>query len=762
MIASTSSIAGTSASGVLQSKKLSITNEGISHIANILQDTLYTDKILAPIREYSTNAMDAHVEAGKPNEPILVKLPNRFSPVFAVRDYGIGMDDNRIWQVFCNYGSSTKRGTNEQVGMLGIGSKSAFAYPNCKSFTVVSIRGGVKKSFVCHKGGCSEGELVQLSEETTTDKDGLEIQIPVSANDIQQFIDRSAKFFAHWEITPTFEGATLNISKADRLFEGKDWYMAKDEPNNYGSKGAKVLMGNISYAIGSMATMKATENGITDGEDYAYRKLLESNLVLKTAIGSVDIAANREALQMTDKTISALWDILKKVRTEIGQELQKQFDVLPTMWDKRVLRHQFSSYNSNLSQFSSFLPKHLHDLPTSVRISDDCGFEVLTYSRGRRGKRQVRGTSYSPYSIEANPATCVIVNNDFTLSGNAIRNRVVALIERQDNHFKKSFGTVYVFNIKDKTKFNLWKAASLFDFPSVELGVLPLFKMSDIYPSLRKPSTRSINADKNSKKFLGLDTSVTSGPDSDFFKAITVPRRPLNKIPYIVIDRYQVVTGAAEETPAYVISQLKVISKEFGFKLPDTIVAVKKGSVERLKDNKNYISLWDHLALQLKGNVEFFNRLVTLELRNKFSFLTNNGNRHIQTGDNSIDSRIFTAQLDDVSDFGKDSLFRKILVSYSDMVGKVVLPTKNVNSDRYLSENGFVVNSIKLAAGGIGSKVESNVKTLSEDFLHLLKDFYKTYPMVKLIDGYQFGYNAKPACIADIAKYIKLVDSSTK
>jgi len=752
MIASNTSIAGTSANGVLQSKKLGMTSEGISHIANILQDTLYTDKILAPIREYSTNAMDAHREAGKPNLPILVKLPNRFSPVFAVRDYGIGMDDHRVWQVFCNYGSSTKRDTNEQVGMLGIGSKSAFAYPECKSFTVVSIRGGVKKSFVCHKGGCSEGELVQLSEEFTTEADGLEIQIPVSVNDIQQFVDRSSKFFSHWEVTPKFEGATVEIVKADRIFQGTDWYMTYCDPN-VRSHGARVLMGDISYAIGDMTTMKADQYGVgADFDEQAYRKLLDSNLVIKAPIGSVDIAANREALQMTDKTISALWRILKRVRKEIGQELQKKFDALPTMWEKRILRGEYSNYSSPFVRYSYFLPKHISDIVPSVRITDDCGFETVTFSRSRRGKRRVRSVVYTPWNIEATKSTTVIINYDPNLTGNAIRNRILGLIERQDNQFKQSFSTVHVFNVKDVAKFNTWKAASLFDLPEVQLNTLTMWKFSDIYPSTRKPSTRSINADKNSKKFLLFDLNSTGLTYADYFVAGTVPKKPVTRIPYIVIDRYTIQGSKNNEiSPETCARHLKQLEKDFNITLPTTIVAVKGGSVSRLAGNPDYISLWEYLAKLLSKNEAFLNHVVMAEVVKEIPAV-GNGSKNIRCGDTSFDSRIISMGTDG---FDKDGLYYKLAESFESTRNKikkfVTVPDKNMT-----------ISSIIDSQETFKKKVEDETTKVLATFRKLSSEFLKVYPMIRILDTYSLGYGSHLAVRAEVSEYIKLVDASKK
>ena len=68
--------------------KFGIKKEGLAHIFNVLRNQLYTDKILAVIREYSCNAVDAHIEAGKDEEPIIVTLPNRMNPNF------------RSWRIF--------------------------------------------------------------------------------------------------------------------------------------------------------------------------------------------------------------------------------------------------------------------------------------------------------------------------------------------------------------------------------------------------------------------------------------------------------------------------------------------------------------------------------------------------------------------------------------------------------------------------------------------------------------------------------------
>lgn len=765
MIAVSTAISGTTVTGTLQSKRLAIDAQGVSHIATILQDTLYTDKILAPIREYSTNAMDAHVEAGKPNEPILVKLPNRFNPVFAVRDFGFGMDDHRIWQVFCNYGSSTKRETNEQVGMLGIGSKSAFAYPNCKSFTVISFQKGVKKSFVCHKGGCSEGELVQLAEETTTEPDGLEIQIPVSINDIGEFVSRANKFFAHWEVMPRFEGAQMSIQKAERIFSGEDWYIT--DGDSY-SRGIKVLMGNISYSVGSTSTLRIADQNLPLDEDAAYHRLFESNLIIKMPIGSVDIAANRESLQMTDKTINAIWEKLRTVRKEIGAELAKKFDTLTTFWDKACLRSKFSSYGTSYSSFSQFLPTHIKSIPTHFPFPDgngqsEIGFNCISYSRSHRGNRRVRGNSYGTWSIDASESRCVIVNYDpVNYTGTEITKRVVALIERDTNQFKKAFHTVYVLNVSDKVKFNDWKVKSGFDFPEVTLDSLPSYKMSEIYPNLKKSPGVSVNADKNSKRYLAVDFTQTKPYDkASYFTSVTLPKKPAAPIPYIVIDRYDVQAqrmdgkGDTYISPNDFVQSIKELEKQYGVKIPTTI-AVKQSWFQKLTDKKRFVSFWECIADQLKDNKAFTAEVFKWHLNNKFDFITGRNYysyNFICANSDTLDLRIVRDQLANIELLDKNGNFYKLLTEYRKI--KELANASGKSSFRFSTSTVSVLSAAAEKTGVFNDTLKT-VNDLHVKFSAAALAVVENYPLIKYVDG------ASAAANQHIFNYIKLVDGCPK
>ncbi|MCJ8274205.1 MAG: hypothetical protein MJK04_33015, partial [Psychrosphaera sp.] len=104
-----------------KSYSFGIKDSGLAHIFNVLRNQLYSDKILAVIREYSANAIDAHVEMDKASTPIKVTLPNKLNLKLKVRDFGRGLTETEIAEIYAMYGESTKRGSNAQIGQLGLG-----------------------------------------------------------------------------------------------------------------------------------------------------------------------------------------------------------------------------------------------------------------------------------------------------------------------------------------------------------------------------------------------------------------------------------------------------------------------------------------------------------------------------------------------------------------------------------------------------------------------------------------------------------------
>jgi len=77
----------------------------------ILSSQLYSNKPLAIVRELSCNALDSNNAAGS-------KLPFKITmakEILVIRDYGLGLTDDQMHQVYTSYFNSTKNDSNDLV-----------------------------------------------------------------------------------------------------------------------------------------------------------------------------------------------------------------------------------------------------------------------------------------------------------------------------------------------------------------------------------------------------------------------------------------------------------------------------------------------------------------------------------------------------------------------------------------------------------------------------------------------------------------------
>jgi len=89
-------------------------------LMQMLSKNLYSDDIGSAIRECASNALDSHRRAGV-DDPIVVSLKassyNNYE--FCVEDFGIGLDADDVKNIISKYGKSTKRLSNNELGMMG-------------------------------------------------------------------------------------------------------------------------------------------------------------------------------------------------------------------------------------------------------------------------------------------------------------------------------------------------------------------------------------------------------------------------------------------------------------------------------------------------------------------------------------------------------------------------------------------------------------------------------------------------------------------
>ncbi len=354
-----------SQSEVTESGEFVISSQDAPHIMRILRDTLYSDKILAVLREYSSNAWDAHAMAGKKDIPIKVTLPTRLDPTLSIRDYGFGLSRQDVLRVYTRYGASTKRDSDDAVGMLGIGSKSGFAYAD--SFVIVSYYEGVKSMYVAVLDASDKGVINLMHEEPCgPDETGVMIQIAVEQKDISEFVQKAKIFFTHFQPRPETNidipalPTALNTLKNGVIYERN-----KDRYDYYAAPKWVAIMGCVSYVI--------------DRNQFNNNKLIPAyiwnlNGAVYVDIGQVNVSASREALKYTDLTKDSITKKLLALSKEYVDTIVTDVDNKKmSLWEKRLALQPFHYLQYSLpAQFQKYAESYvrLTSIPKTVFTID--------------------------------------------------------------------------------------------------------------------------------------------------------------------------------------------------------------------------------------------------------------------------------------------------------------------------------------------------------------------------------------------------------
>lgn len=293
---------------------LGILDADISFVLSILTD-LYKDPELAVIREYSTNARDAHVETGQ-TRPIEITLPSALSPYFKVKDYGSGLDKLAIANVYSKYGASTKRDTNEQTGMLGLGSKSALTYQD--QFTISAVKDGVKTEVSVSRSEDGGGHMEVVDEYETDEPNGVEIII--EAKRYHDIPSKCAEFFKYWPKGTVLVNGEEPASILDdpKLFKiTDDLYVT---PERYEDT---IVMGNVAYPF---------PEGQTGYRTYS--------IIAFVPIGSVYFTPNREELMQNKVTMATIKNVIERVEQGRGPAITREVQDAENRRDALVRFHQ--------------------------------------------------------------------------------------------------------------------------------------------------------------------------------------------------------------------------------------------------------------------------------------------------------------------------------------------------------------------------------------------------------------------------------------
>ena len=319
----------------------------------ILSSNIYTNKVRAVIREYNCNAYDAHIAAGN-GQPWDVHLPTHLECYFSVRDYGTGLSDESVREIFTTYFHSTKTNSNNFVGALGLGSKSAFSLVD--SFTVVSYYNGIKSDYSCYKDQTGEPQVALLTSSETDQPNGLEVSMSVDGRQ-DDFEYEAVNVFKYFDVLPNINDKEVvkNVLKAKENYK----FVCDEGSFNTGYGSLYARMGNVAYKI-------PTE----------YRSDLSG--FINFEIGDLSFNAGREELSMDDSTKTLLKSRIQQVTDSLAFVVHDKIEAEQCKFTRAKKKAEVYSGSMRSVLRSSTLDFGKFELP-SIKDGDE---RITSYKRG--------------------------------------------------------------------------------------------------------------------------------------------------------------------------------------------------------------------------------------------------------------------------------------------------------------------------------------------------------------------------------------------
>ena len=593
---------------------------------NILSSGLYANKVRAIIRELSCNAVDSHIAAGKQDTPFDVHLPNQLEPWFAIRDYGTGLNHDQVTNIYTTYFESTKTNSNEFIGALGLGSKSPFSYTD--NFTVTAVKDGVKGIYTAFINDQGVPSIALMTSEETTDPSGVEVKFSVNDRyDFSKFRDEARHVYTYFKLRPVVSG---DSSFAFRDVEYETENIIPGVHSYKDGRRSVAIMGNIAYPI-----------EVPQGSDLGgLNNLLSCGLEMHFGIGELDFQASREGLSYIPQTVEAIKNKLVAVNAALSVVIAKEADAIGNLWDRAI--HLQKKYSNSL--WSTAIKKYVQDtkLPTfdDSRYGGTKEFKILIDELASKYNISARGFDYSKHQkgypnlkqstdhVKMADGTYVYLYNwSFTVSSNLrfiVNDTNVGAVERAKFHYRTNkpdaSARVVVLDKVDKTK---------------DMKLKAFFKAISSPPE--SYVSKASDLDKK-ERAAGIAKNVTilslqERGSGGYYREREMVWRDAGKADtfdaagtyyYLPLSGFEIQSKYGMHDAKQFYNDLKDCGIDG---LKTTIYGVRKGDIEFIRTQKNWINIEDHIAGVLAKPID--NKLVmslVLQAIDNYSNISNNYN----------------------------------------------------------------------------------------------------------------------------------------
>ena len=325
--------------GVQKQHKFKITDGSQAIIMDSLIN-LYSDPIGSIVREITSNCIDANRER---NLKLEGKIPTEteddksfwskkqtvcieyvekntilgIDECIMFHDYGCGLSQDRVANVFTTFGASTKRDNNYEIGGFGLGAKSPLAYSD--TFYVSSRHNGTETYYMIYRNNDNVPHMDQVYQASTDQQNGSTVIVPIKDSyDRRSFKESIATQLCFFD-NLVFKNVVESIGKVNNYYtSGDSSYKVTEETDDYiitnDGREPFLLVGKVVYPL--------NWNMLDDFTESDFR----GSVGIKFNIGVLDLVPSREELRYTSKTISLIQDKLKSVLGQFKQQINKKYE----------------------------------------------------------------------------------------------------------------------------------------------------------------------------------------------------------------------------------------------------------------------------------------------------------------------------------------------------------------------------------------------------------------------------------------------------
>jgi hypothetical protein len=688
---------------------------------NILSSGLYANKIRAIIRELSCNAVDSHVAAAKLETPFDVHLPNSLEPWFSIRDYGTGLSHEQVSSIYTTYFESTKTGSNDFIGALGLGSKSPFSYTD--NFTVTAIKDGQKGIYSAFINDQGVPSIAKMMSEATDEPAGVEVKFSVNDRyDFDKFRQEARQVYRHFILKPVITG---NDNFVFDLIDYESLDIIPGVHSLKSGRGAVAIMGNIAYPIDIPAADQSIEQDV--------RALLSCGLEMHFSIGELDFQASREGLSYIPQTIASIKSKLEAVNAALAVVIAKEADAIENLWDRAVFLYKKKEHRL----WTAAVAKYATDtaLPTynTLQYSQMARFDfkvedlAATYNivlKQLRHSRHSKVVSNNKSHTEYAPNNAKDANGHYITwqewhvgvdadSHFIINDLKTGASERARFHYKETgcdvySRTIWILEKADKTKAMDTKA---FFAAIQEPPVARRFAASTLKQREREKLGTNVSILKLEKRGNGnyrrSDEDMVwrdAGKASAFDTAVTHY--------YVPLSGFQMLSAKGYTSGKELYDDVKSMPGLFN----GTIYGVRKSDIEEVKKMKNWVNFEDHITAKLNGK-DVSKLLMSLVKSN-------------------LDNR-------DIFDLPKEVLGQ---IDTASPYNQMILEFKGV--DRFTGNQYNMKNLFRKFAPNANLSPDA----LTLKYQQQLNDVIRRYPLLSKLSTYRVE-------ASDIAEYVNLIDT---